>query len=244
MSLAAFIAGLVTLTVRLRRAGHRTGFTFWSHVNEFVAKLWWRMERVGQQGPPRVGPVIVTANHTCAADPFLLAAAAPHRPIGFMVAAEYSNLPVVKYMLGLAECIPVKRDGRDAAATKQAIRHLRAGKVLGIFIEGQIVEPDERVELKDGVAMLALRTGAKVIPAHISGVKAHSTIVRDLFARHRARVRFGPPVDLTNLEETGNGRDRVRAATNRIYAAIMALAPENQSAVPNDRSVSVREPHP
>lgn len=244
VSLAAFAAGLATHTVRLRRAGHRIAFTFWCHVNEFLAKLWWRMERLGQEGLPRVGPVIVTANHTCAADPFLLGAAAPHRPIAFMIAAEYCNLPVVKYMLGLTECIPVKRDGRDTAATKQAIRHLRAGKVLGIFIEGQIVKPDAPVELKDGVAMLALRTGAKVIPAHISGLKAHTSIVGDWFARHRARVRFGPPVDLTNLEETGNGRNRTRAATHRIYAAMMALAPENQSAIPGDRSVSVREPHP
>ena len=202
------------------------------------------MERMGQKGPPRVGPVILTANHTCAADPFFLTAAAPHRPIAFMVAAEYYNLPVVKYMLGLAECIPVKRDGRDTVATKQAIRHLRAGKVLGIFIEGHIGEPGGRGELNDGVAMLALRNGAQVIPAHISGVKEHSTIVRDLFARHRARVRFGPAVDLTNLDDAGNGRNRTRAATNRIYAAIMALAPENQTALPGDRSVSVREPHP
>lgn len=248
VSLAAFVAAFTTLTVRLRRAGRRTGyrpgFLFWGSVNELLAKLWWRMERVGPKRLPGVGPVIVTANHTCAADPFFLGAAASHRPIGFMVAAEYCKLRVVKYMLGLTECISVQRDGRDTAATKQAIRHLRAGKVLGIFMEGRIMDPGEPIDLKDGVAMLALRTGATVIPAHISGVKEHSGIVRDLLARHRARVRFGPPVDLTNLEHAGNGRDRVKVATERIYAAIMALAPVDTSTIPHDRSNNMPEPHP
>ena len=236
VSLATLVAGLVTLIVRHRRAGHRPAFTFWNHANEFLAKLWWRLERVGQRGLPREGPVILTANHTCSADPFFLAAAAPHRPIAFMVAAEYITLPIVKKILGLAECISVKRDGHDAAATKQAIRHLRAGKTLGIFIQGKIVRPGESAEPKDGVAMLALRTGAKVIPVHISGVKNRVGILRGLFARHRARVRFGPPVDLNNLDDAGSGRDRVRAATRRIYAAILALDPKKTPNGPTVRS--------
>jgi len=220
-----FAAGYVTLSIRLRRGVHGKTLTFAENLNEFLAKFWWRLQRVGYSTVPRTGPVLITANHMCSADPLFLSAAASYRPISFIVAAEYSTWPVVKFFLRLVDCIPVKRDSRDAGATKQAIRHLREGKAVGIFIEGGIVQPGKTVHPKDGVAMLALRTGAPVIPAYISGVTYHSNVVWGLLIRHRARVRFGPPVDLTEFQSEDRNRDAVRAATAKIYAAIKALAP-------------------
>jgi 1-acyl-sn-glycerol-3-phosphate acyltransferase len=144
--------------------------------------------------------------------------------MSFMVAEEFTTWPIVRYFHRLIECIPVKRDGRDTTATKQAIRHLRGGKALCIFIEGRIIPPWETGEPKDGVAMLALKTGAPVIPTHISGVTYHHGIVRGLIARHRTRVRFGPPVDLSEFQTTDRSRENTRAATRKIYAEINALA--------------------
>ena len=144
-----------------------------------------------------------------------------------MVAAEYTKFPIVRYFLNMLDCIAVKRDGRDMGATKQAIRHLRDGKAVGIFLEGRIIPPGEVGEPKDGVAMLALKTGTKVIPTHISGTSYRSTMIRSLLARHRVRVRFGPPVDLSGLDSARDGRAAVRAATLRIYEAIKALAPDD-----------------
>jgi 1-acyl-sn-glycerol-3-phosphate acyltransferase len=220
-----FAAGLVTLTIRLRRGLHGKTLTFAENLNELLAKTWWRFQRVGRSTVPRTGAVLVTANHTCSADPLFLCAAVPYRPISFVVAEEYTHWPIIKFFLRVVECIPVKRDSRDTEATKQAIRHLRDGKAVGIFIEGGITGPDEVPRPRDGVAMLALRTGAMVIPAYISGVAYHESIVRGLLARHRARVRFGPPVDLHEFREGERSREAVRAATHKIYAAVKALAP-------------------
>ncbi len=222
------LAGLVTLWVRLGQSMHGRSLTFAENLNEFMAKFWWRFRRLGRSTVPRTGPVLVTANHTCSADPLFLSAAVPYRPISFVVAAEYTNWPIVRFFLRVVECIPVKRGTGDAGATKQAIRHLRDGKAVGIFIEGGIVAPGEPVEPKDGVAMLALRTGAPVIPAYISGVTYHEGIVRGLFARHRARVRFGRPVDLSEFHDGSRNRDAIRAATSKIYAAVKALAPREE----------------
>jgi 1-acyl-sn-glycerol-3-phosphate acyltransferase len=227
-AVVTFVAGFVTLHVRFRRSPHGKGLTLAENLNELIAKFWWRFRRVGPSTVPREGPVIITANHTCPADPLFLCAAVPYRAISFIVAAEYTNWPVARYFMRLVECIPVKRESRDAAATKQAIRHLRAGKALGIFIEGRIVPPGEAVEPKNGVAMLALKTGAKVIPAYISGVIYRDGIVRGLVARHRARVRFGEAVDLGELNTDKNNREALRWATREIFAAIQALAPPSE----------------
>lgn len=234
-----FLAGMFNLNLRLRRNVYGRRLAFAENLNEFLAKFWWRFKRVGPLTVPRDGPVIITANHTCPADPMLLSAALPYRPISFMVAAEYTNLPIAGWAMRLLECIPVKRGTRDTSATKQAIRHLRAGKALGIFIEGRTVPPGQAVEPKDGVAMLALKTGTTVIPAHISGVVYHDGVIRGLLTRHRARVRFGRPVDLSEFKGHKSNRETVRAVTRKIFAAIQSLAPSDDPAqVPGGTSRS------
>ncbi len=221
----ALFAGLVTLRIRLRRGPYRPWLNFLIRLTEFVAKSWWRLRRIGRATIPRKGPVIITANHLCAADPLFLVAAAPSRMISFLVASEYTKLPIVGHLTRLLECIPVRRGTRETGATKQALRYLKAGKAVAIFIEGGIVRPGKAARLKDGVALLALRTGATVIPAHISGAVQRGGILSELLVRHRARVRFGHPVDLSEFSDVQRSRETVRAATSKIYAAINALAP-------------------
>ncbi len=235
VAVGTFAAGLVNLSVRLGRGVHGARLTFAENLTEFVAKLWWRFKRIGPSTVPRDGPVIIAANHPCSADPLFLCAAAPYRAISFLVAEEYTNWPIARSFMRLVECIPVRRGTRDTSATKQAIRHLRAGKALGIFIEGRTVSPGETVEPKDGVAVLALKTGAKVIPAYISGTIYSGEIISGLFARHRARVRFGPPVDLSEFEKDRPDRQTVRAATRKIFTAINNLAPPRDSTLTLDR---------
>ncbi len=225
VALMTFCSALVTLIVRLRRGVHGPLITTAEHVNEFLAKFLWRFRRVGHSTVPRTGPVIITSNHRCPADPVFLSAAVQYRRISFMIAAEYANWPVIKWVVRLIEAIPVRRGTRDTSATRQAMRHLKAGKAMGIFIEGGIVAPGKTPDPKDGVAMLALKTGAEVIPAFISGTSYRSGVLRGLLVRHRARVRLGPRVDLTEFREAKQNRNNVRAATRKIYAAINALAP-------------------
>jgi len=73
--------------------------------------------------------------------------------------------------------------------------------------------------------MLALKTHTPVIPAHISGTVYHDSVLRGLLVRHRARVRFGKPVDLSEFAGDKPSRETLRAATQKIFAAIQSLAP-------------------
>ncbi len=229
VGLATLVAWFVNFRTRLGRSRFPWALAFCEYTNEFVAKFWWRVQRVGPCTVPYEGPVIDTSNHTCSADPLFLHATALHRPTAMMVAAEYAEWWIVRTIMAQVESIPVRRGENDTGATKQAIRHLRAGKAMGIFIEGRTVPPGEKVEPMDGVAMLALRTGAQVIPAHISGIKYRRTVIRGLLARHNARVRYGPPVDLSEFQHGKVDRAAIRAATWKIYRAIQDLAPPGYS---------------
>lgn len=218
-------AGAVSMFIRLRSSHRGKRLTFAVNGNEFIARFWWRLRRVGPHTVPHEGPVIVTANHRSTPDPLLLIAAIRYRLISFIIADEYAHYPILRNFVRLAECIPVKRGTGDQGSTKSAIRHLRNGKAIGIFIEGGIVEPGETPEPVDGVALLALRTGAKVIPAYISGVRFFPGVFRGFLARHHACVRFGKPVDLSEFTDGDRSRENIRAATKKIYAAVFALAP-------------------
>lgn len=221
-----FVAGILGLVLRLRRSPIGPWWQLGENLNEFICKFYWRMERIGRPTVPRSGAVIVTSNHVSAADPMMLCAAAPYRPLAFLVAAEYARWPVVSFFVRKLGCVPVRRDGRDSGATRQAMRNLQAGKAMCVFPDAGIPAPDELRRPREGVAMLALKTGVPVIPAYISGTKYRYNVIPSLLARHRAKVRFGKPLDLSAFGGPEATRAQIRAATNAIYEAIWALAPE------------------
>ncbi len=224
VAMLTIVAGGITLAVRMRRSPFGPILGFFENLTDFVARFWWRLKVTGPRWLPREGPVIITANHRCPADPLFLTAAIRYRAIGFLVAEEYTHWKIIRWLIGLVECIPVRRGDRDVGATKEALRHLKAGKVLGVFIEGGIVPPGKVPKPRDGVAMLALRTGATVIPVHISGTKYHAGMIRGFFARHKVTLRFGHPVDLREFQSGRIERDTLRAATMKVFAAIQSLA--------------------
>ena len=231
VAMLTFVYGVITLRLRMRRSTNPPFVHFLCYLNEFISRFWWRLERIGPCTVPRDGGVIVTANHRAIPDPLLLQACVSYRILSFLIAAEYTNLPVVRTVIRAARCIPVRRESRETAATKAALRHLESGGALAAFIEGGIVAPGKTRRPKDGMALFALRTGVPVIPAYIEGTYYTDGVLAGLLKRHRARIRFGPPVDLSEFQSTERNRETVRAATNKIYDAIMELAPIDESQV-------------
>jgi 1-acyl-sn-glycerol-3-phosphate acyltransferase len=222
-------AGLASILVRLSHGRLPARKLFWWNLNEFYCKFWFRLRREGICTVPGEGRAIVVANHTCSIDPLLLTACAPWRLIGFMVAKEFYAIPIAKHLIRMLECIPVRRDGTDTAATKQALRHLKEEKVLGIFIEGRITSPEDDKTLKEGAAMLAARTGTVIVPAHISGTHYSTKVMPPFFRRHRAVVRYGKPIDVKTLFSSDRpSREELRQATNVIFARIQELGEKGE----------------
>jgi 1-acyl-sn-glycerol-3-phosphate acyltransferase len=120
---------------------------------------------------PREGPVILAANHISNADPVLVGAwLTPRlgRRIHWLGKKEMFDWPVVGWVARNGGIVPVERDGADVEAFRTASRVLEAGEVLMVFPEGTRSPTAELQPPKDGLAMLALRTGATIVPIGIS----------------------------------------------------------------------------
>lgn len=185
---------------------------------------------------PRDGPVIVVANHRSYLDPFFVAVLT-RRPIHFLMAREYYELPVLGWIFRGLRCIPVNRDGNDLGATKRALGFLKAGKVIGIFPQGGIRDPDDLGEGKSGVALLALKTGAPIVPFYVAGSPAHDSLLRAVLSCSRTRVYCGRPFKLERHGEGKPGRGELAALATRVLEAIAAQNPRSRAVDHTDEGI-------
>lgn len=225
VSVLLIATGVITTLIRLHRGPFTPILSFWKNLNDFACRLLPRARREGICTIPRHGGAIVVANHNSTLDPFVLTSTSPNRIPGFMIAVEFAKIPFFNLLVKSIECIPVTRSGQDTSSVKAALRHLQSGKLLGLFPQGGVRDPNEPIKVRDGVGMLALRSGVPVIPAYIDGIEYTDSTWSPFFKRHKAVVRYGEPVDLSKFAGREKDRDAYREASEHIMDAIMALKP-------------------
>jgi len=224
-------AGLMLTTVVAWRE-YRRGDALPGHVwllwrvLRFYASFWFRTRRIGPCTVPRNGPVILAANHTAGIDPIAILATCTHRPVSFLVAREYYRLPILRWFMKQVNCISIDREKPGKAFLMGCLRLLKRGGCLGIFPQGTFETPgEEPLEAKSGVGVLAMRSGAVVVPCHISGTHYSDAVSLSFFRRHRVRVRYGKPVDLSAFKADDRERSTMQLASELIMREIRALAP-------------------
>jgi 1-acyl-sn-glycerol-3-phosphate acyltransferase len=190
-----------------------------------VTRIYTRMRVLGGGNVPKRGTCIVVANHTSYADAVLLGSACPRR-LSFMITRPIYRMKRLRWFYYMMGSIPVGADVADPAALKQAIRLLNGRDALAIFPEGQRMADGTPGAGKEGVALLAARTGAPVIPAAIIG--AHGVMpVGAAFPRPRpVRVVFGPPLRFPAFEGRRPTRDQMREFAGQVMQAIRDLMDE------------------
>jgi 1-acyl-sn-glycerol-3-phosphate acyltransferase len=194
-------------------------------INGLYCILWHRLSSNGWAPLPQVGPAILISNHTCGIDHLLLQATS-QRVLGFMVAREYYEWPWIHWICKFIGCIPVNRNGRDLAAIRTALRALKEGRVLPIFPEGHIVPSSGRRldEIKPGSAYIAIQARVPVVPAYIVGTPPTDQIFKALVTPSRARVLFGEPIDLSDIDPDQAGDKALQAqVSQRFKEALLAL---------------------
>jgi len=176
------------------------------------------------------GPLIVASNHASNADGALLACwltPALGRRIHWLGKQEALDWPVIGWAMGQNGVFGIRRGGADLEAFRAARRVLDEGHVLGVFPEGTRSPNGALQEAKDGAAILALRTGAPILPVGISG--SHRFWPRGSAPRlgGSVRMRVGQPF-LLPAARGGDRRAAQQAATRTIMTRIAELLPPRQ----------------
>ena len=176
----------------------------------------------GREYVPQGGPLIIVANHQSNADPPVMVYAIP-RPVFFMAKRSLFWGPVISYLLRAVHVYPVDRDGRDVDALKWALRTLNSGMALLIFPEGTR-SPGALRKATDGLAYLALSSGAPVLPVGITGTERIRGMFCIAFHFQRLRVAIGEPFTLPRPEGRLD-RALLQSATEEVMSRIAALLP-------------------
>jgi 1-acyl-sn-glycerol-3-phosphate acyltransferase len=177
---------------------------------------------------PRTGPVILAANHISNADPVIVGSwLTPKlgRRIHWLGKKEMFDWPIVGWMARNGGVVPVDRGGADVEAFRIAQRVLDAGQVLMVFPEGTRSPTAELQTPKDGLAMLALRTNATIVPIGVSNTDRVWPKGRPIprLGGH-ATMRIGEPFKVGDLIPQGTDRKTAKAlATDLIMRRIAAL---------------------
>ena len=154
-----------------------------------AARLW-RTRFEGLDEVPRDGGALVASNHGSYLDHFFLACRID-RPVNFMAAAELFSNPMVGRLLSALGAFPVRRGAHDHAAMDAAEAIVRRGGLVVIYPQGGI-RPSLDSRPKHGIGIVALATGAPVVPAAIvDATKLHKA---GFLRFRRLSVRFSAPL--------------------------------------------------
>lgn len=190
----------------------RWGPTWSRRVGRFLARGYWNTQIIGAENVPRTGRLLIAANHTGIIDGPLLHGVIPRE--SHMIIKEEMFSGIIGFLMRTAGQIPVdRRHGRAALQTALAL--LNEERLVGVFPEGSRGRGDVK-ETKAGIAWLAVRAQAPVLPAAILGTRPTGTKSGHIPSpRSKLTVVFGAPFETVD-PEAGIGRRAVSTAMGTI----------------------------
>jgi cytidylate kinase len=205
-------------------------------LSRIGARLFADVRVEGLDRIPRDGAVILAINHASNADPFVtgawVTAGLRNRRLHWLGKRELFAWPVFGWLVARGGVHPVDRGTADVEAFRLATRILERGYVLLLFPEGTRSPNGALQEARDGLATLAIRTGATIVPIGVNDsdlVWPRGRKIPLPFPRRRITVRVGTPFRTDDVVPEGTDRRAAKTiATTAIMGRIAALLQPRQ----------------
>jgi 1-acyl-sn-glycerol-3-phosphate acyltransferase len=188
--------------------------------------------------PEDSGPCLVVCNHISHFDPPALGALYPHK-IDFMAMDDLFRHPLARRFFLKVNAFPVSREQTDTTAVREAVRRLRAGRIVGIFPEGGI-----RTGSGSVLSGTPLPAGAASI-AHMARVPAQMMLLigtdqlyrtKNLLRRKPCYLLTGPRLVPDPALPAKQAREQLRAAMEEslrsLYTRLLQTVRPDPSALP------------
>ncbi|MBZ0264550.1 1-acyl-sn-glycerol-3-phosphate acyltransferase [bacterium] len=196
----------------------RFGYRLTGWTSTLFFKVVFGLRIYGRENVPITGKLLVVSNHLSNFDPPVVGGIVP-REIYFA-----AKIQLFKGLLGklitYLNAIPVRRTGSDKEAIKALAEKLKEDKAVLIFPEGTRTLDPEGIKPKAGVGMLAVMSGADLIPVRVT----NSENLKKTFWKRNLKVRFGTPIRLQEvLDKELPRRETYTYVTERLMEQIHAM---------------------
>ena len=173
---------------------------------------------------PARGPLILAVNHVNSLEvPLLLSQLYPRRMIG-LAKIETWDSKFMGWLFDLYEAIPIHRGEADLEAMRRCLASLAVGDILAVAPEGTRSYNGKLQPGQPGIVLLALRSGAPILPVVHWGGECYGHNLRRL-KRTEFHIRVGRPFTLDSHNERVSGEIR-QAMADEIMYQLAVLMPE------------------
>ncbi len=186
-------------------------YTVWG-----IYKLVYNFHIEGIENIPQDRPLVMASNHRSYADPVILTMPMK-RPVTYMAKEELFKNKLFGWFITKLGAFPVKRGAGDMQVIDDSIAILNSGRNLVIFPEGTRSKDGKVGKGKTGVALIAAKSGADVIPCGIifEGEK--------LKFRSKLTLRFGKVIPAEEIAVEDASPRALKDVKKRIMSAITEL---------------------
>ena len=180
-----------------------------------VVPAFCKVETEGLENVPRQGSACLMINHVSTLDPIVVTVSIPFRHTVSLSKIENFSIPVAGRLLRQWGHFPIRRGEFDRKALMQTIALLKSEQLVLMAPEGTR-HVSGLQQGKDGLAYVATKADAVIVPAAICGAEDWRERLKHL-RRAYAKVVFGAPFRFRT-----DGRPRIpRAELSRMITEAM-----------------------
>lgn len=197
-------------------------------------KLFYDFKIEGKENVPKEEGFIIASNHRSYADPVLLTMPV-RKPVTYMAKEELFKNKLFGAFITALGAFPVKRGAGDMKVIDDCVDILNSGRNVVIFPEGTRSKENKVGKGKTGVAMIAARSGANVLPMGIcfEGEKLHF--------RSKLTLRIGKLIRAEELDVGDGSPKALKNAKRTIMNAITELVEGPAALTDGDDTASINE---
>ena len=189
-----------------------------------IVWLWGRWQVTGRENVPRKGGLIVVANHMSSTDIPLLGINLG-RKAAFVAKEELFRSRISRWLMRGLGSFPVRRGQVNMEAIRTAQSMLADGKAIVMFPEGARYAKTRLEAAFTGPVLIAIRSGAPVLPVGISGTEQLRAGIASALHRPRVTINIGRPFRLTSDDGTKLTKEKRAELADIMVRHIAELLP-------------------
>ena len=185
-----------------------------------------RIKKENWDSIPQEGPLIAFANHTGMVEaPIMYTQLMPRKKVTALAKTETWDNWFLGWVFTLWEIIPIRRGEADMDALRKTLEMINKGYILGMSPEGTRNRTGKLLRAHGGVSLLALKSGAPLVPVAHWGGENFSDNLKKL-KRTDFNIRVGKPFRLNAGGERVTKETRQQMADEMMYQ-LAKLLPEH-----------------